>query len=145
MSELLSNALELGPLERGVIRSLEDARCAADDALREGLYGKYPAATVVLDMQVARLTAELNARAKQIGVACMKHDLIHALACGYCLREAERQRDELAEALRKLLSAPRHDPNKVYSQGQWTVIRIRSEELAQADIILARIDGERQP
>ena len=55
----------------------------------------------------------------------------------------KRQRDELAEALREVLSAPRHDPNKVYSQGQWTVIRIRSEELAQADAILARIDGER--
>lgn len=76
-NELLSKSLELGPLEYGVIRSLEDARCAVDDALREGLKGKYPAAAVVLDMQLVRLTSGL--------------------------RDAERQRDELAEALREIV------------------------------------------
>lgn len=38
----------------------------------------------------------LAARTKQMGVACMKHDLTHALACGYCEKE-------LREALRELV------------------------------------------
>jgi len=54
-----------GPLEYGTCGSLEMARSAADEALREGLKGMYPASCVVLDMQVARLTAERDAlRAK---------------------------------------------------------------------------------
>lgn len=35
-----------------------------------------------------RLRRELEKRAKQLGVACDKHDLTHALACGRCLAEA---------------------------------------------------------
>lgn len=140
--ELLSKTLELGPLQHGVIRSLEEARCAADDAMREGLKGKYPSAAVVLDMQLARVSSALAQRSKQIGIACMKHDLIHALECGLCFRYAISQRDELAEALRELLLAPRHDPNKVYSPGLWTVIRIRSDQLVRFDALLARLDAE---
>jgi hypothetical protein len=72
---------------------------------------------------IERLTAELadyrkalEVRNKQLGVACMKHDLVHSLACGICLTEtrdlaehwailAEQRRVELAEckaAVRKL-------------------------------------------
>ena len=65
--------------------------------------------------EVERLTAELadyrkalEVRNKQLGVACMKHDLVHSLACGICLTEtrdlaehwailAEQRRVELAE------------------------------------------------
>lgn len=42
----------------------------------------------------ATLREELRKRAKQIGVACMKHDLTHSLACGHCheeLRELVRE------------------------------------------------------
>jgi len=49
---------------RGVIRSLEEARCAADDALREGLLGKYPAALIVLDRALSQLLALTNISAK---------------------------------------------------------------------------------
>lgn len=64
---------------------------------------------------IERLTAELadyrkalEVRNKQLGVACMKHDLVHSLACGICLTEtrdlaehwailAEQRRVELGE------------------------------------------------
>ena len=50
----------MGPLTYGTCASLEDARCAADAALREGLRGQFPAACVVLDMRVARLEAAIK-------------------------------------------------------------------------------------
>ncbi len=37
---------------------------------------------------IALLETELQRRAGQIGVACLKHDLTHSLACGHCLDEA---------------------------------------------------------
>ena len=43
------------PLSYGTCFTLEEARNTADSARRERLLGKYPAACVVLDMQVARL------------------------------------------------------------------------------------------
>jgi len=53
------------PLRYGVIESLEDARNAADDALREGLKGKYPAALVVLDMAYSRLASPTSRSSAQ--------------------------------------------------------------------------------
>ncbi len=47
--------------------------------------------------ELDRLRRELEKRAKQLGVACDKHDLTHALACGRCLADARR---EPAEARR---------------------------------------------
>lgn len=47
--------------------------------------------------------AALRKQTKQIGVACEKHDLIHALACGYCLREAEACLRDAEAALAKSL------------------------------------------
>ena len=56
--------------------------------------GDAPEYTDALKAQVERLTAELadyrkalEVRNKQLGVACMKHDLVHSLACGICLTE----------------------------------------------------------
>lgn len=45
------------PLAYGAVRSLEQARTAADEARREGLLGQFPAACVVLDMAFARVVA----------------------------------------------------------------------------------------
>jgi hypothetical protein len=43
-----------------------------------------------LKERVQRLEGELQIRAEQLGVACLKHDLTHALACGKCLEEARQ-------------------------------------------------------
>ena len=51
-----------------------------------------------LRAQVRILKEELQQRANQIGVACLKHDLTHFLACGRCLGEAEARVKELEEA-----------------------------------------------
>ena len=71
---------------------------------------------------IERLTAELadyrkalEVRNKQLGVACMKHDLVHSLACGICLTEtrdlaehwailAEQRRVELGECRKEARS-----------------------------------------
>ena len=53
------------------------------------------------DGQVIRnLTAEIQKRASQIGVACIKHDLTHSLACGHCLADAERKVAEIDRIIR---------------------------------------------
>ena len=49
------------------------------------------------------LREELEKRAKQLGVACLEHDLTHSLACGRCLAAAEK-RAEAAEAREAKLS-----------------------------------------
>lgn len=46
-----------------------------------------------------RLRKELKKRAKQLGVACIEHDLTHALACGRCLAEANARIAELEKEL----------------------------------------------
>ena len=50
----------IGPLCYGVCKDLKEARDSADSARREGLFGMYPAACVVLDMQIARLTHKMS-------------------------------------------------------------------------------------
>jgi hypothetical protein len=52
-----------------------------------------------LRAEVERLTAELQKRATQIGVACHTHDLTHALACGRCADEARAEVERLRAAL----------------------------------------------
>lgn len=37
-----------------------------------------------LNAQVEALRDELKIRAKQLGVACLRHDLTHSLQCGHC-------------------------------------------------------------
>ena len=49
--------------------------------------------------EIERLTKELNARARQIGIACHKHDLTHSLECGACAREARAERDAYKKAI----------------------------------------------
>lgn len=41
-----------------------------------------------LQQENEKLKNELAIRAKQIGVACLRHDLTHSLACGRCLEKA---------------------------------------------------------
>lgn len=43
-----------------------------------------------LEAELAATRKALEARTKQLGVACTRHDLHHTLACGHCLEEAER-------------------------------------------------------
>lgn len=61
----------------------------------------YEAATALREQQaeIERLTKELNARARQIGIACHKHDLTHSLECGACAREARAERDAYKKAI----------------------------------------------
>ena len=54
--------------------------------------------------EVGRLTAALQVRSKQIGVACLKHDLTHSLACGHCAAESRAEVAELRGLLRRVLS-----------------------------------------
>jgi uncharacterized coiled-coil protein SlyX len=49
----------------------------------------------ILNERIADLEAELAMRAKQLGVACEKHDLTHALACGRCLHEVAAENEQL--------------------------------------------------
>lgn len=58
--EANKTALGNEPLAYGVIRNLEDARNAADQARKDGLLGFYPASTVVLDMALSRLLHSLS-------------------------------------------------------------------------------------
>jgi flagellar biosynthesis chaperone FliJ len=50
-----------------------------------------------LEQDLKEAKAELIKRNKQLGVACLEHDLVHSLCCGHCLEQAEKQRDKLAE------------------------------------------------
>jgi len=49
--------------------------------------------------RIAELEAALAQRSKQIGVACLKHDLVHSLVCGICFSELTKQRDELLKVV----------------------------------------------
>ena len=40
----------------------------------------------------------LKVRSKQIGVACMKHDLTHRLACGHCYKQLQDALEQVCEA-----------------------------------------------
>lgn len=51
------------------------------------------------DAEIERLKQELKQRANQIGVACLKHDLTHSLACGRCLEDAKGLIKEMRDAL----------------------------------------------
>jgi hypothetical protein len=53
-----------------------------------------------LQRELAAMTAQheglrkaLEARNKQLGVACLKHDLTHSLACGHCFAELRKDAD----------------------------------------------------
>mgnify|MGYP003479971943 CR=1 FL=1 len=79
-----------------------------------------------------RLTAELadyrkalEVRNKQLGVACMKHDLVHSLACGICLTETRDLAEHwaiLAEQRRVELGECRKDAER------WNLLPMFAEE-----------------
>jgi len=48
---------------------------------------------------IEKLKEALRIRSKQIGVACLKHDLTHSLKCGHCYKDLEQQNKRLREAL----------------------------------------------
>jgi hypothetical protein len=77
----------------------------------------------VAERQRNELAEALRVRTKQLGVACMTHDLTHALACGHCFRE-------LAETLRRYRNEVPlgHQPHML---------------AYEVDAILARIDSEK--
>lgn len=52
-----------------------------------------------LQAEAKRLKEALAVRSKQIGVACLKHDLTHALSCGHCHAELSASADKMKEAL----------------------------------------------
>ena len=49
--------------------------------------------------RVQELEESLKIRTKQIGVACLKHDLTHSLACGRCFAEQQALIEVAREAL----------------------------------------------
>ena len=54
-----------------------------------------------LERERDELREALAARRKQMGVACMKHDLTHSLACGHCYAE-------LTQVLREAMNDLKH-------------------------------------
>lgn len=63
--------------------------------------GEWPTVSYLLALDLYR---ELQVRSKQLGVACLKHDLVHSLACGACFREAQ---ERLAGVDARLIAARR--------------------------------------
>ena len=85
---------------------------------------------------IERLTAELadcrkalEVRNKQLGVVCMKHDLVHSLACGICLTET-RDLAELAEQRRVELGECRKDAERL----DWLLCRVSGKEYRRIGI-----------
>lgn len=85
-----------------------------------------------------RLTAELadyrkalEVRNKQLGVACMKHDLVHSLACGICLTETRDLAEHiLAEQRRVELAECRKDAERL----DWLLCRVSGKEYRRIGI-----------
>ena len=102
--------------------------------------GDGPEYTDVLKAQVERLTAELadcrkalEVRNKQLGVACMKHDLVHSLACGICLTETRDLAEHwaiLAEQRRVELGECRKDAERL----DWLLCRVSGKEYRRIGI-----------
>ena len=91
--EIICYALKVGDwFKERDITHWKIADCASRNALEAA------------DKRIAELEAELQKRAKQIGVACMTHDLTHSLACGRCLTEAERNLAVAREALKEVIA-----------------------------------------
>ena len=89
---------------------------------------------------IERLTAELadyrkalEVRNKQLGVACMKHDLVHSLACGICLTETRDLAEHwaiLAEQRRVELGECRKDAERL----DWLLCRVSGKEYRRIGI-----------
>jgi len=71
------------------------------------------------EAEVERLKAELKTRAKQIGIACMEHDLTHSLACGRCYAESEAVVKVLAEKLNESMSITDHTVEYLLTEQDW--------------------------
>ena len=80
------------------------SECCCNTCWPESFCNKAADALEAADKRIAELEAELQKRAKQIGVACMTHDLTHSLACGRCLTEAERNLAVAREALKEVIA-----------------------------------------
>lgn len=90
--------------------------------------------------EIERLTAELadyrkalEVRNKQLGVACMKHDLVHSLACGICLTETRDLAEHLAilaEQERVELGECRKDAERL----DWLLCRVSGKEYRRIGI-----------
>lgn len=68
--------------------------------------------TWCLAYQAAMEHSRVDAK-QPIGIACMKHDLVHSIACGHCLREAEAELSRLREENRVLVEACRAADNEL--------------------------------
>lgn len=104
------------------------------NALLSGLCQEAADALEAADKRIAELEAELQKRAKQIGVACMTHDLTHSLACGRCLTEAERKLAVAREALKEttdVLEILRRGHGVDVGSKCYPAINIAREALAQ--------------
>jgi nitrite reductase/ring-hydroxylating ferredoxin subunit len=56
--------------------------------MQQGLFNAAMDRCEKAEARVMELEPELQRRANQLGVACLKHDLTHSLACGHCLEQA---------------------------------------------------------
>lgn len=77
--------------------------------------------------RIKELEAELQQRAGQIGVACLKHDLTHSLACGHCLAEAESRLSKPSPAVVAIEFSLATDDGdaflRLWLEGDWETIR----------------------
>ncbi len=121
--EIICYALKVGDwFKERDITHWKIADCASRNALEAA------------DKRIAELEAELQKRAKQIGVACMTHDLTHSLACGRCLTEAERKLAVAREALKEttdVLEILRRGHGVDVGSKCYPAINIAREALAQ--------------
>ena len=56
-----------------------------------------------LTAKVKRLETELKQRSKQIGIACLKHDMTHSLCCGKCFADMQTDNVKLRNAIAALM------------------------------------------
>jgi len=114
-----------------------DCTCCASSCSECGCATNWPEsycnqaadALELADKRIAELEALLQQRAKQIGVACMKHDLTHSLACGRCLTEAERRLAVAREALTNIYQQTQE--GAIHALATEALIAIRQDALAQ--------------
>ena len=110
------------------------SECCCNTCWPESFCNKAADALEAADKRIAELEAELQKRAKQIGVACMTHDLTHSLACGRCLTEAERKLAVAREALKEttdVLEILRRGHGVDVGSKCYPAINIAREALAQ--------------
>ncbi len=111
------------------------------DRLKQSIYrheiggSKLAVDNMNLQAEIERLKEALQVRSKQIGVACLKHDLTHALACGHCHANAQAEIARLQRVVEVLRDAPVH----VTKDGVW--LNFRCDHKAKIGTAMIKVEG----